>query len=51
MALMALVIFGLLLLLAITHLVRPVVSSEATAEATSTLPFWADSRDARRRAR
>jgi type II secretory pathway pseudopilin PulG len=40
MALVALLIIGLLLLLAISRLVRPVASSEAKADATSTLPFW-----------
>ena len=41
MAFAAFLIFGLLLLLAMSRLVRPIVSSEAKAEATSTLPFWA----------
>jgi type II secretory pathway pseudopilin PulG len=40
MATAALVIFGLLLLLAMSRAARTVASSEAKAEATSPLPFW-----------
>ena len=40
MATLALVIFGLLSLLAMARLVRPIASLDTKAEATPKLPFW-----------